>query len=138
MSGYSRKLFGPAERYEKMRPALYARDVVYGREPYGGSDVASPSVCQVEHIVPLEWLWRWGIDPARREEAAADPLNLTVTTAHWNEQKGDRPPGEWMPPNNKGWYALRWLAVCNRYGLTRALTNDDRRALDEAITPAGP
>ena len=43
-----------------------------------------------------------------------------------------------MPECNKSWYALRWLAVLNRYGLTRALTDDDRRALDEAITPAGP
>lgn len=135
MTDYDRGLFGPAERYERQRPAIYARDVRDGEDPYTGEPLRL-SAASVDHVVPIHYAWEHGLPESRRDEFAADPLCLTVTTLHANESKGDKRPHDWMPGINTAWYATRWLQICNRYGLPIDVA--DRKTLDAAITPSGP
>jgi hypothetical protein len=50
---------------------------------------------------------------------ANDPANLLAVQGKANQDKGDLPPGEWMPPNTAFWcqYAIQFAAVARGYRL---------------------
>ena len=63
-------------------------------------------------------------DLATRRRFATDLLNLTLASPHVNRyEKVDRDAAEWVPPQNRCWFAARVIAVRQRYSLTI-----DRRA----------
>lgn len=78
---------------------------------------------QIDHIVPLAYAWDMG---ARgwpqdvRKRFANDPANLLAVAGKANQDKGDLPPGEWMPPNTAFWcqYAVAFSAVLRGYRLS--------------------
>lgn len=77
---------------------------------------------QIDHIVPLAFAWDMGArdwpDPLRRR-FANDPANLLAVDGNANQDKGDLPPGEWMPPNTAFWcqYVVQFAAVARGYRL---------------------
>ncbi|WP_313674961.1 HNH endonuclease family protein [Mycolicibacterium sp.] len=98
------------------------------RDPYTNATVAfvrgnqvGASV-QIDHIVPLAFAWDMGArawSDALRKRFANDPANLLAVAGKANQDKGDLPPGEWMPPNAGFWcqYALQFAEVVRGYRL---------------------
>jgi hypothetical protein len=77
---------------------------------------------QIDHIVPLAFAWDMGArdwsDPLRKR-FANDPANLLAVAGQANQEKGDLPPGEWMPANTAFHcqYAMQFIAVLRGYRL---------------------
>ncbi len=98
------------------------------RDPYTNGTIAfvrgnqiGASV-QIDHIVPLAFAWDMGArdwTDAMRKRFANDPANLLAVAGNANQDKGDLPPGEWMPPNTAFWcqYALQFIEVLRGYRL---------------------
>ena len=78
---------------------------------------------------PVTWSVTPGIcaaDLATRRRFATDLLNLTLAGPRVNRyDKVDRDAAEWLPAQNRCWFAARVIAVRQRYGLTI-----DRREAD--------
>ena len=100
---------------------------VYG--PYTGRWFASTSDTDIEHIVARSEAHDSGLcaaDLATRRRFATDLLNLTLASPHVNRyEKVDRDAAEWLPAQNRCWFAARVTAVRQRYELTI-----DRREAD--------
>jgi hypothetical protein len=149
MRGYSRSRF-PHWRTQDgctTREAVLRRDglnVLLGKEcavlsgrwlsPYEDRWVDSPSMVDIDHIVPLANAWRSGADEwtdERRGDFANDlarPELLAVTVAS-NRAKGDQDPSLWRPPNRSYWcaYAQSWVAVKHYWKLS--VTYGEKTAL---------
>lgn len=87
---------------------------------------------QIDHIVPLAYAWDMGARdwPAGlRTRFANDPANLLAVDGQANQDKGDLPPGEWLPPNKAFGcqYAVAFIAVIRGYHL--AVEQDSAREL---------
>ncbi|MEB4208812.1 HNH endonuclease family protein [Mycobacterium sp. 94-17] len=97
-------------------------------DPYTNKAIAfrrGPKVgeaVQIDHIVPLAYAWDMGASgwptPERRR-FANDPANLLAVDGQANQDKGDSPPGLWMPPNAAFacQYAMQFIAVLRGYAL---------------------
>ncbi len=77
---------------------------------------------QIDHIVPLALAWDLGASnwpEDQRVQFANDPANLLAVSGKANQDKGDKQPANWMPPNHAFWcqYAMQYLAVLRGYGL---------------------
>lgn len=77
---------------------------------------------QIEHIVPLAYAWDQGArfwPDALRVRFANDPANLVAVQGQANQDKGDKEPALWMPPNAAFHcqYAMQFIAVMRGYGL---------------------
>jgi len=77
---------------------------------------------QIDHIVPLALAWdlgarNWPDD--MRLRFANDPANLIAVEGQANQDKGDKEPAVWMPPNTafRCQYAMQFIAVLRGYGL---------------------
>lgn len=71
-------------------------------------------------------------DRATRRQFATDLLNLTLAGPRVNRyQKVDRDAAEWMPPENRCWFAARIIAVRQRYRLT--IDRREADALDQVL-----
>lgn len=118
------------------------------RDPYTNATVAfvrgnqvGASV-QIDHIVPLAFAWDMGArdwTDGLRKRFANDPANLIAVAGRANQDKGDKPPGEWMPPNRAFWcqYAVQFIEVVRGYRL--AVDEPSARRLRDATQscPAG-
>ena len=106
---------------------------VYG--PYTGRWFASDSETDIEHIVARSEAHDSGLcaaDPATRRRFATDPLNLTLAGPRVNRyEKVDRDAAEWLPAQNRCWFAARVIAVRQRYGLT--IDQREADALDRVL-----
>jgi hypothetical protein len=77
---------------------------------------------QIDHIVPLSYGWdegAWDWPQEERTRFANDPANLLAVAGQANEDKGDKPPALWMPPNAAFHcqYAMQFIAVLRGYAL---------------------
>ncbi|KDE98068.1 membrane protein [Mycolicibacterium aromaticivorans JS19b1 = JCM 16368] len=77
---------------------------------------------QIDHLVPLAYAWDMGArnwPDDMRIRFANDPANLLAVDGQVNQDKGDQPPGSWMPPNHAFWcqYAMQFIAVLRGYAL---------------------
>ncbi|BAX91753.1 HNH endonuclease family protein [Mycobacterium shigaense] len=77
---------------------------------------------QIDHIVPLAYAWdmgAYGWNLAERLRFANDPANLLAVQGQANQDKGDSPPAQWMPPNAAFacQYAMQFIAVLHGYQL---------------------
>lgn len=80
------------------------------------------SAVQIEHIVPLAYAWDQGArfwTDQLRVRFANDPANLVAVQGQANQDKGDKEPALWMPPNAAFHcqYAMQFIAVLRGYGL---------------------
>ncbi|MGB5111372.1 MAG: HNH endonuclease family protein [Mycobacterium sp.] len=77
---------------------------------------------QIDHLVPLAYAWDQGArtwTDEMRIRFANDPANLLAVEGQVNQDKGDKEPAVWMPPNHAFWcqYAVQFVAVMRGYGL---------------------
>jgi hypothetical protein len=77
---------------------------------------------QIEHIVPLAYAWdlgAWNWTDEMRVRFANDPAELLSIGGQVNEDKSDKEPAVWMPPNTAFHcqYAMQFIAVLRGYGL---------------------
>jgi hypothetical protein len=77
---------------------------------------------QIDHIVPLAYAWDMGAYNwtfPERLRFANDPANLLAVGGQANQDKGDSPPAQWMPPNGAFacQYAIQFIAVLRGYQL---------------------
>ena len=97
-------------------------------DPYTNATVAFVrgaqvgAAVQIDHIVPLALAWdlgarNWTDD--MRLRFANDPANLLAVEGQANQDKSDREPATWMPPNTafRCQYAMQFIAVLRGYGL---------------------
>jgi hypothetical protein len=77
---------------------------------------------QIDHIVPLALAWdlgarNWTDD--MRLRFANDPANLIAVQGQANQDKGDKEPATWMPPNHAFWcqYSVQFANVLRGYSL---------------------
>ena len=107
---------------------------VYG--PYTGRWFASDSETDIEHIVARSEAHDSGLcaaDATTKRRFATDLLNLTLSGPRVNRyQKVDNDAAEWLPPQNRCWYAARIIAVRQQYGLT--IDRREADALDQVLS----
>jgi hypothetical protein len=77
---------------------------------------------QIDHIVPLALAWDLGArtwTDDMRLRFANDPANLIAVEGQANQDKGDKEPATWMPPNTafRCQYAMQFIAVLRGYAL---------------------
>ncbi len=77
---------------------------------------------QIDHIVPLALAWDLGArawSEEMRTRFANDPANLLAVEGQANQDKGDKEPALWMPPNAAFHcqYAMQYIAVLRGYSL---------------------
>ncbi|MFE5289237.1 HNH endonuclease family protein [Nocardia sp. NPDC056611] len=106
-------------------------------DPYTGRRIAferaAAKAVQIDHVYPLAAAWDLGAagwPVARRVRFANDvDYNLLAVDGKTNQDKGDRTPGDWLPPAraNRCFYAGKYLTAAGRYGLP--VTAADRAAL---------
>lgn len=100
-------------------------------EPYTGRCFAHTSDTTVEHIVSLSEAHDSGLcaaDEAARKDFSRDLLNLTLASPAVNSAKGDRDAAEWLPDENRCWFANRVLQVRLKHDLT--IDRDEADALE--------
>ena len=118
------------------------------RDPYTNATIAfvrgnrvGASV-QIDHLVPLAFAWDMGArdwTEPMRIRFANDPANLLAVAGGANQDKGDQPPGDWMPPNAAFWcqYAVAFIAVVRGYGLPVDEASAHRLRDAASACPAG-
>jgi Protein of unknown function (DUF1524) len=98
------------------------------RDPYTNTVIAFQrgakvgEAVQIDHIVPLAYAWDMGASgwpEPQRQRFANDPANLLAVQGQANQDKGDLPPGQWMPPNAAFacQYSMQFIAVLRGYSL---------------------
>lgn len=98
-------------------------------DPYTGQSVeiipGSSNDADVDHIVPLHEVVESEdagrpLSQSDRVSIANDFDNLQLVGSSINRSKGDKDPGEWMPPNAASHlrYAIATINVKSKYGLT--------------------
>lgn len=147
-AGYDRiKNFGPAwadvnHNHCDTRDDMLARDLTSVKrsgacevtsgtlaDPYTGKTihfvrgVKTSTKVQIDHIVPLGWVWLHGAkgwSATQRESYANDPMVLLSVDGPSNEKKSDDGPAKWMPSNSKYQcvYAADWVRILSKYHLT--------------------
>lgn len=121
-------------------------DVLAGTwvDPYGGEtirleDAKAPGQSQrvqIDHLVPLEEVWRSGGSywSEQRRETYANTLDVLVASGgSANEAKGSRSPAEWVPARQatRCPYAVAWVRLKHTWGLT--VTSEERRSLEQLL-----
>lgn len=118
------------------------------RDPYTNTTVAfqrGASVgqsVQIDHIVPLSYAWDMGAyrwPNSERMRFANDPANLLAVQGQANQDKGDSPPAQWMPPNKAFacQYAMQFIAVLRGYSLPVDQPSSDVLRQAAASCPTG-
>lgn len=97
--------------------------------PYTCEQFDSDTETDIEHIIARSEAHESGLcsaDNATRRRFARDLDNLTLASPSLNRsQKSDRDAAEWMPDQNRCWFAQTIIDVRREYGLTI-----DRREAD--------
>lgn len=132
--------------FTKRCPTAVATGILH--DPYTNAVVAfqrgakvGESV-QIDHLVPLSYAWdmgAYGWPVAERVRFANDPANLLAVQGQANQDKGDSPPGRWMPPNAAFacQYAVGFIAVLRGYSLPVDQASSDVLRQAAATCPAG-
>ena len=153
---YDRDAFGSA--YSSLE------DEIIDALPKSDGQVYTPYTCtlfdiqangtaatDIEHIVALAEAYDSGLAESQFRTFAGDIDNLTIAYPTVNRrQKSDLDAGEWEPPENRGWFAVRVVAVKQKYGLSvnpaerdalRAMLNSDPSrtvSCGDGLTSGGP
>ncbi len=137
---YDRDAFGSA--YSSLE------DEIIDALPKSDGQVYTPYTCtlfdiqadgtaatDIEHIVALAEAYDSGLAESQFRTFAGDIDNLTIADPTVNRrQKSDLDAGEWEPPENRGWFAARIVAVKQKYGLS--VNPNERDALQAMLNSA--
>lgn len=117
-------------------------DVELGRwvDPYTGSAYTDPLDIDIDHVVPLANAWRSGASDwseSEREAYANDPQVLLSAEDNANQEKGDKGPEAWKPPNRSYHceYARRWVWIKSDWDLT--INPQEKSALGQMLGTCG-
>lgn len=110
------------------------------RDPYTDRTYTDPSDIDIDHVVPLANAWRSGAsawDDAERERYANAPGVLLSVEDNANQEKGDKGPEAWKPPNKAEWcdYGVRWIRIKSDYDLS--VNAQEKTALQEMLANCG-
>ena len=105
-------------------------------DPYSGETVTGRTRIDVEHIIPLHWIWQHGANRwtmsrrvgfANDYDSADGVNNAILASSHQNRSKGDRGPSGWLPPDRSRWcwYADRWDRLFMEYQVVLPVTDPD-------------
>lgn len=114
--GYDRTAFSYPPVVEGRAARLYNL-----RSMYTNHRFASIEESQIEHLVPLKNVWAagaWQWPDVRKRAFARDALNITLAQPTVNRAKSAHTPDEWLPPKNQCFYAVQWVAVKLKWGLS--------------------
>ncbi len=160
MSGYSRERFPhwsrasdfgwePPQASCDVREAALIRDgenveagsgcrVTSGTwyDPYTDQTYSDPQDIDIDHVVPLAEAWRSGASSwsdEQRERYANDPDVLLSVEDNANQQKGDKGPEAWKPPNEEEWcdYAQHRIEIKAEYDLS--VDEQEKEALEQML-----
>ena len=160
MSGYSRESFehwsrandfgwdAPEDSCDAREAALIrdGEDVQTGKgckvtsgswyDPYTTQTYTDPQEIDIDHVVPLANAWRSGASSwsdEERERYANDPDVLLSVEDDANQEKGDKGPEAWKPPNEDEHcdYAQRWISIKSKYDLT--VNPDEKAELEDML-----
>ena len=137
---YDRDAFGSA--YSSLE------DEIIDALPKSDGQVYTPYTCtlfdiqadgtaatDIEHIVALAEAYDSGLAESQFRTFAGDIDNLTIADPTVSRhQKSDLDAGEWEPPENRGWFTARVVAVKQKYGLS--VNPDERDALQAMLNSA--
>lgn len=92
--------------------------------------------------IPLSYAWDMGAyrwPNSERMRFANDPANLLAVQGQANQDKGDSPPAQWMPPNKAFacQYAMQFIAVLRGYSLPVDQPSSDVLRQAAATCPTG-
>ncbi|WP_433371774.1 HNH endonuclease family protein [Actinoplanes sp. CA-142083] len=153
MKGYSREKFphwrGTGSNCD-VRDSVLKRDgtkvklsgcnVVAGtwKSIYDGKTLNSPTLVDIDHMVPLANAWRsgaasWTTDQRENFANDLDDPQLVAVSASSNRSKGDQDPSTWKPTDSSAWceYARDWIAVKTHWKLT--VTTAEKSALADML-----
>ncbi|QKW49658.1 HNH endonuclease family protein [Streptomyces buecherae] len=106
--------------------------------PYDGQTWSAASDVDIDHVVPLSEAWKSGASKwttSRREGFANDlgRAQLIAVTDNVNQAKGDKDPGEWLPPTKSYHctYARMWVSVKHHYDLS--VDSSEKSALSRIL-----
>lgn len=109
-------------------------------DPYTTNTYTDPQDVDIDHVVPLANAWRsgaseWSAD--EREAYANAPGVLLSVEDNANQEKGDKGPEAWKPPNEAIWcdYATRWISIKSEYELS--VNPQEKDALSEMLATCG-
>lgn len=105
-------------------------------DPYTGETFIDSSDLDIDHVVPLANAWRSGADKwsaSEREDYANGSYEVLSVDDGANQQKGDKGPEAWRPPNADYHcqYAYRWIGIKISWVLT--ITSVEKSALEEML-----
>lgn len=105
-------------------------------DPYSGDLIKDSSKVDIDHIIPLSKAAKSGgqnWSKEKKEIFANDLENLLATSAKENRKKGDKGPGEYMPPNKDYHcqYAKSYISIAYKYSLT--INEKDSKVLNKTI-----
>ena len=89
---------------------------------------------EVDHIVALREAHDSGLCDAALETRyrfAHDLDNLTLVSRELNRKKGEKDAADWLPPQNRCWFAKQVIKIKQRYNLT--VDPDEVKALADAL-----
>lgn len=110
------------------------------QDPYTGKTLADSSDVDIDHVVPLANAWRGGASSwstSDREKYANSPQVLLSVEDSANQEKGDKGPEAWKPPNRSYYceYARRWVWIKSDWHLT--ITSAEKSALRRMLGTCG-
>jgi hypothetical protein len=111
-------------------------------DPYTGSTISftrgpkTSSAVQIDHIRALSDAWVAGAYAWTNEQRVAfanDPMNLRAVDGPTNNNKSDKGPADWSPPDAAYacQYVAQYVAISAKYDLP--ITSDDRDAIDRTL-----
>ena len=94
--------------------------------PYDGARWSSPTDVDIDHVVALKEAWdsgAWAWSSATRKAYAndtSDKRTLLAVTDNVNQQKSDKDPSNWVPPQKSYLctYLGNWISVKARWNLS--------------------
>ena len=93
----------------------------------------------IDHVVPLSHAhamgaWAWDEDTRHRFANDEDPTALVVVSQSTNSAKGNKPPEQWLPPEESAWcrYATSWVRTKDRWDL--AVTGAEKQTLERVLS----
>ncbi|MDQ4064051.1 MAG: HNH endonuclease family protein [Actinomycetota bacterium] len=105
-------------------------------DPYTTNTYTDPQEIDIDHVVPLANAYRSGASSwsdEERQRYANDPDVLLSVEDDANQQKGDKGPEAWKPPNEDEYcdYAQRWISIKSKYDLT--VNADEKAELEDML-----
>lgn len=108
-------------------------------DPFTGEEFSNPEDLDIDHVIALSYANAaggadWDSDKKRQfANNLSYNKHLLAVSASANRSKGDKGPGDWMPPNEEFHceYVTIWTKIAAEWGLS--VTAKDKRAIKSTL-----